>query len=174
MDKHNFYGNVSFIVSWKNVLDNFGCRLYFIDQTFYSGRSYTRLLLTKKNYDRTFAKVDLDLHGSALLKQFDEYLHVTRCSCKQRSGSHKLQIGIEADRRDGEWLFANCSLFSNDHSKANSFIASRIPRNRVSAKRYESFACFLYNTMLKKECPNRYSITETEELLKAMGIRDFF
>lgn len=170
MDQHNFYGNVSFVIEWAELLKKMGPYLYWIDQAIYNRDSYTRILLTK---NRHCELVELDLYsdGWALKKEHNQnYYHIDRAYCKTSIGPHELQIGVEVTNADAIWAFQNCVLLANNHSSANTLARNqRVAYNGIK-KKYAPYKCFRYNTAQNTECPDKYTKEETERFLVSMNV----
>ncbi|XP_018007822.1 uncharacterized protein LOC108665563 [Hyalella azteca] len=162
ISKHNFYGNVSFTIKWETVLQKLGPNLYLIDQSVYKERSYTRVVLTKHNYDGVLTRVNLDADGSPMKKSWFGFHHASRCDGRVSSGPHELQIAIEADQADAKWLYSECKVAANNHSEANSHSRHH---KRFDGKdtNFESFKCYKFNTARNCECPFEWTLDECEE-----------
>ena len=119
MTKHNFYGNVSFVIDWEDVLEKLGPHIYLIDQAVYRNRSFTRILLTSKNYHQLQEMTNMNMDGIAIKNSYGQFYHLSKCLNTERIGFHELQIGIEATDADARWLFGNCMAEANDHSFVN-------------------------------------------------------
>ncbi|XP_018024708.2 cell wall protein AWA1 [Hyalella azteca] len=166
--EHNFYGNVSFTIKWETVLQKLGPNLYLIDQAIYNARSFTRVVFTRKNYDRILKKVDFDSEDSPMTKSWSGFRHASHCMNKVSWGPHELQIAIEVIDVEARWLYLNCKLVVNDHSNAN--IASKGRRRRWDKKvaNFESYNCFKFNTAQNSECPYKWTADECMRHIKTV------
>ena len=165
---HNFYGNVSFVIDFKIVLNELGSNLYLIDQAIYSNNSFTRILLTRKNYKmlEKLTNSRMKQEGSAIKKSNrGNYHHVSQCQCNQYFGNHELQIGIESTAADAQWLFKYCSAIANSHSDVN------VHKSRGSGKKYVSYKCFKYNTAQDLPCPFPFNEEEAEFSINTIELR---
>ena len=173
MSIQNFYGNISFVINWEEVLEKLGFHIYLIDQAVYKNKSFTRILLTNKNYFQLeeLTNTVMNREGIAIKKTWGQYYHVLKCFNKETMGFHELQIGIETTDADARWLFQNCSAQANNHSNVNIRHSRPIVHPGSKPKNYVSYRCYKYNTAQNKDCPHPYSITETEELIDEMGLR---
>ncbi|KAF2366995.1 hypothetical protein FHG87_002269 [Trinorchestia longiramus] len=167
MSSHNYYGNVTFVISWKTVLQKLGPRIYLLDQAIYHSTSYTRVVLTNRNYDKKFEKVDLNSDNSALIKSRKRFRYAKSClNNAQNHGPHELQIAIEIDESSARWLLYNCRLVANDHSQAN----TPFPGTKDKRKRrieFDSFKCFKFNTQ-NNTCPYEFNIEQSKESVLAI------
>lgn len=144
---HNMYGNVSFSISMKDVVDRFGSRFYYIDQLEFKTHSATRILLSNKDHDQ-LEEVDFSEQGSPLKRR--RWRHVAKCDSEHSSvHPHEVEIGIEVNKDDCRWLYSACSVEGSNHSCANS-LAGR-------SKQFKNHVCHRFNTFGMK-CP--YSFEE--------------
>ena len=173
MEEDNFYGNVSFVIKWKDVLHQFGPNIYLIDQAIYKRNSFTRILLTPKRYYQLTLMSGKELadNGACMTKNLNNcYQHVSECYCKESFGPHELQIGIEVSDDDARWLFRNCSALPNSHTLVN--VRNYSNNNRGGVKKmYESYRCYRYNTALNTPCPYPFNLQETERKIHELNLR---
>ena len=173
MEEDNFYGNVSFVIKWKDVLHQFGPNIYLIDQAIYKRNSFTRILLTPKRYYQLTLMSGKELadNGACMTKNLNNcYQHVSKCYCKDSFGPHELQIGIEVSDDDARWLFRNCSALPNSHTLVN--VRSYSNNNRGGVKKmYESYRCYRYNTALNMSCPYPFNLQKTEGKINELNLR---
>ena len=93
-------------------------------------------------------KIDVHKYGSPIQRGRWRYAR----SCRDYEGRmvpHELEIAIEVNKRDCEWLYDNCFYDVNDHSWANTMW-----RNR-----FRSDTCHKYNHF-GKPCPFPLNIKE--------------
>ncbi|XP_018007819.1 uncharacterized protein LOC108665562 [Hyalella azteca] len=166
--KHNFYGNVSFIIKWETVLQKLGPNLYLIDQAIYNARSYTRVVFTKNNYDSMLKKVDLDSEDSPMTKSWSGFRHASHCMNKVRWGPHELQIAIEVDDAIVRWLYNNCKAVANNHSLANTPSDGEHTRRDGKESKFQSYKCFKFNTAQNRECPYQWTLGECKVNIKSL------
>lgn len=162
MEEHNYYGNVSYVIDWQVLLEAMGPNLYLIDQAIYKDRGYTRILLTRGDYDNTLNRVDLRAGGTAILLDGSTFYHAESCGCNRDRGPHELQIGIEASREDAEWIYRNCTASGNDHSSANTAEMRFLKTNKGERREYKPFKCFKFNTMQNQGCPFQLTKDQAE------------
>ena len=156
MEDNNCYGNVSFVIDWKLLMDKMGPHLYFIDQHVFNNRSYARVLLSKK--ECPLDKFDFD--------------------ATSQMGPLKLEvhIGVEVDETDAKWLFKHCSACVNNHALANTEAPYIYANNQGHEGYYQGYRCFMYKTVQQKTCPYPFSEAEilqrmqrfTTDLLRTM------
>ncbi|XP_047737150.1 uncharacterized protein LOC108665557 isoform X2 [Hyalella azteca] len=163
---HNFFGNVSFTVRWETVQQKLGPNLYFIDQAVFNSRSCTRVLLTKKNYDGRFRKVDLNVLHSPLQKCRPGFIYVSHCMNKVRNGPHVLEIAIEVNDADARWLYLNCRQVANNHSEANTRV--RNARTYGPESKVQGNKCLKFNAAQNLVCPYQWTVAECEEKIDAV------
>ncbi|XP_018024711.1 uncharacterized protein LOC108680413 [Hyalella azteca] len=166
--EHNFYGNVSFTIKWETVLEKLGPNLYLLDQAVYNDRSFTRVLVTKNNYDGKLKKVRLNSNDTPMTKSDSGFRHVSYCENNERGGPHELQIAIEVDAADAKWLYSECKVSSNNHSDVNSLHSGHNARNSGTISNFESFKCFKFNTAQKCQCPYPWTQDQCEERTRAL------
>ncbi|XP_047737153.1 uncharacterized protein LOC108665554 [Hyalella azteca] len=160
--EHNFYGNVSFTIKWKTVLQKLGPNLYLIDQAIYNARSFTRVVFTRNSYDTILTRVDLDSEDSPMTKTESGFRHASHCMNKVRWGPHELQIAIEVTDDDARWLYLNCKPVANNHSMANVPSFGEHIRTDGKESKFLPYKCFKFNTAQNLECPFPWTKSECE------------
>lgn len=145
--EHNRYGNVSFSLYMKDVVDRFGKELYYIDRLHLQTHTTTRLLLTPYTYNH-LRKVKLEREGSPVNHKRWRHAvsHDTNCNGYPLTHPHEVDIAIEVDGDDCSWLYEHCDVEANNHSLAN---------NKTNG-RDQKDVCFLYNTVQKQRCCRDY------------------
>ncbi|XP_018024717.1 uncharacterized protein LOC108680417 isoform X1 [Hyalella azteca] len=167
--EHNFYGNVSFTIKWKTVLQKLGPNLYLIDQAIYNTRSFTRVVLTKNNYDGILPRLNLDSSGSPMITSLLGFYHASQCMNRAGAvGPHELQIAIEVDDADARWLYRECCVAANNHSEANAPNFGDYTRRNGEESKFKSFKCFKFNTARNCVCFYKWTLEECEEHMKAV------
>lgn len=144
--EHNFYGNVTFAISFAKVRARLGEKFYYIDQSVYNTHVVTRIILSRNNL--TYETVDFnDFNtGSPMVRGTpSNWHHAARCNSAasryNQSKPHELEIGLHVTSEDCVWFFRNCTIHANNHSNANSG---------------SHHVCHRYNTF-GRTCP--YSLT---------------
>lgn len=144
---HNWYGNVSFIISLQDLVDRFGSNFYYVDKQEFETHIASRTILSKKSLT-TLPRVDTSTYGSPIFKESNRHWqHVTKCR-SSRFGTilqHRLEIAIEADSNDCKWIYKQATIKPNSHHLANTMGIG-----------FGSTACHRYNTF-NKNCPYQLS-----------------
>ncbi|XP_018021690.1 uncharacterized protein LOC108677898 [Hyalella azteca] len=154
---HNMYGNVSFTISMSDLLRSFSFNFYYIDRIEFDTHTSTRVLFTEKNYDNVFETIDFKEYGSPLKRS--RWRHAIQCESGYSDyHSHKVEIAIEANREDRDWLYESCDLVANNHSCANILTFSN---NRA---RYDPHVCHRYN-LFGRPCPSNFFPEHTRSIL---------
>ena len=90
--EHSLYGNVRFIINFKDILEKFGATFYYIDQLVFPNQRFSRLLLTRRDLSMYFKPVDLT-HPSCPLRQGPlGYWPVVSCGQQAEIGSNVIKI----------------------------------------------------------------------------------
>lgn len=151
--EHNFYGNVTFSISFAEVHARFGLKFYYVDQSQYNTHDVTRILLSRNNFNyKTVEYGELDAGSPMILKPPGRWKHAAGCkpaSIYSARKLHELEIALHVTPEDCAWLFRKCTISVNNHSNAN----SRQPRSHST---YQPHICHRYN-LFHRPCP--YSLS---------------
>ncbi|KAF2358317.1 hypothetical protein FHG87_010934, partial [Trinorchestia longiramus] len=151
MDEQNRYGNVSFTIPMYDVVDRFGENFYEIDSMSFTGRRCKRILLAKQPYDN-LVRVQTSNSDAELKKECFGRWWYKKLYCGFIS--NELELAIEVDTSDCEWLFKKCTQKANNHSLANS---QGLGRHTDVCQRFNHFG---------QICPFAFSVEETQMKLK--------
>ena len=138
-------------------------KLYYIDQAKYTGRWYTRVLMTNSVHSN-LELVNIDVPGSPL-KKINGVMHAAnKCITNNgKLGFHEVQISVEADdSKVPRNLYSVATKISNEHSLANTQLKGRTKTKQCPSHEYISYRCFKFNTAQNKRCPFQLSSFETE------------
>ena len=108
---------------------------YYIDALYAESRIATRILMTRLVYDH-MEPVNLWSDGSPIRKK--SWRHADYCFYDGNWVNHELEIAIEVDREDCEWLYENTKMYANNHCLAN--------KKRDANGQFKSGVCHQYNT----------------------------
>ncbi|XP_018021689.1 uncharacterized protein LOC108677896 [Hyalella azteca] len=155
-EEHNMYGNVSFTISMCELNARFSFNFYYIDRIEFATHTSTRVLFTEHDYDNVFEVVDFKEYGSPLKRS--RWRHAIQCeSGHSYEHDHRVEIAIEADKENRDWLFRNCKLIANNHSSANTPTHSK-------KRPYEKSYCHRHN-FFGDHCPSDFSTKQTRKLV---------
>ena len=108
---------------------------YYIDALYAESRIATRILMTRFDYDH-MEPVNFWSDGSPIRKK--SWRHADYCFYDGNWVNHELEIAIEVDREDCEWLYENTKMYANNHCLAN--------KKRDANGQFKSGVCHQYNT----------------------------
>ena len=144
--------------------------MYLIDSHIYRKQSYTRILLTRKNYDGKLRKVDMNMQGSPVIRTGCQFQTSTKYLWHAEFRPHKSNFGIEVDHAGASWLFQNCEMFANAHSKVNKAASKKTKSKDWRHRTFRSPGCYYYNRILNKTCPFNFTRIDSHNILKANGL----
>lgn len=158
LDQHNWYGNATFIIGLDELIQRFGPNFYYIDKQEFETHTASRVVLSKKS--PTLTKVDLNLEGSPIKKVYSRWFGAMTCksSIYDKMVPHKLEVAIEVDPEDCEWIYKRAKVEPNNHDLANTKIGfgSRTCHRENTFGRTCSFAVSReeMRKKLEEECPD--------------------
>lgn len=151
LHEHNWYGNVSFVISMDTLISRFGPNFYYFDKEEFETHTTSKIILSNRSL--TLAKVDLEMNerrtGAALLLHRTDWgyggnswLQVIRCRSNHYGTMviHNLEIGIDVTYDDCFWIYEASSIDANNHEFANTGIGP------------STFTCHRYSK-LNNQCP---------------------
>ena len=143
--ENNFYGNVSFKISFDEIISRYGRQFYYVDRADYNTHIVTRIVLTNRRLN--LDKVDCNSADSPLQRDASgNWSHAKACRSMYNELPHELEIALDATPEDCAWVFKNCNILINNHSDANT---------PGYCKGFSPHICHRYNTFGNR-CP--YSI----------------
>ena len=138
--EHNWYGNVSFIITLDKLVSRFGPNFYYLDKQEFPTHTASRVVLSKRSLSLT--KVDISLDGAPLKRVTAFYnthwSHVSKCESSLYGVivPHKLEIGIEVSGDDCSWIYAESKIEANSHFLANT---DGVGFSTITCHRYNTF-----------------------------------
>lgn len=136
-----------------DLIREFGAQFYYIDEMEFSTHSATRLLLSDQDYS-SLDVVDFGEYGSPL--QRHRWKHAVECRSETYGSEHPhdLEVAIQVNNDDCQWLYDNCEFESNDHSEANTKVG----------KKYDSTVCHRHN-LFGRWCPSAHTKNRANNLI---------
>lgn len=160
LSDNNKYGNVSHTICIESIMERFGVHLYFIDQTITPSHTFTRVLLTPNSHENDLNNVGFNDYGTPLkLNPANQlWYHTTQCQNSRTLETHKheLEVAIEVNLNDLSWVYNNCVIRPNNHSKANS---------EIYTKDFGANHCNHYN-YYGNICPSPFDEAKTRQILQ--------
>ncbi|CAL4235812.1 unnamed protein product [Meganyctiphanes norvegica] len=174
-DEHNFYGNISYKVSMKKIMDcmkSLSINLYFVEIVDFKSTSATRFLFSHKKYDHIQLYDTKQIGGPWYENDNGEHFFAKCLNRRYQPDAdayevpelvpHEFEIMIEFKDADYSKVFKLCDTEAVDHSDANEMDRNGKPK-RKRCKKYQTSDC----GNEKEFCSWEWSISHTEELLKS-------
>ena len=163
----NEFGNVFFVLQWKEVFEKHGPYIYLLDHKQYKGKMYSQVLLTsvKREYLTPFESSRIS--RSKLPIQLDGTSH--KFAESTLNSDEGTVIGDTGESGMEEWLYSNSKQYATDHSRVNIDNPQWAPtmlHYDSNPRLYKSFCCFKYNRARNEKCPFPNTSDETEEKMK--------
>jgi len=163
-EKHNIFGNVSFILAMKEFVKTYGkydINVYYIDTLDHveeSRKLKSRILITPKSYPH-LQRLNKGSYreGSPLSFSFERETFFAAQSVRWNGMNlrHSVLLAVENHGDMNRRMFRLAKIEANDHSRANTYIQRKM----------ETKYCFKYNNLYNK-CPYKLSRQETSAKLK--------
>ena len=151
---HNKYGNVSFVLDWKTVFDTLGPNLYILEQHSSKDKIVTTVLITKSNYKDHLTEIDINNQTAVIHTKDDKTYCVDYFTKRGKSLIHDLDLAVEVDEVECNWLFNMAQAIVNDHFSINiPLINSRLKRQDGRIQRYKPGKCCKFNSKNNTLCP---------------------
>ena len=159
LNEHNWYGNVSFVISLDTLISRFGPSFFYLDKQEFENHTASRIILSSRSL--TLPKVNLDEYGAPLKRLgYSHYItwhYVKHCMSRtyRKMVQHNLEIGIEVTVDDCYWIYQTSTIDANNHYYAN-----------LSGTRFGTCTCHRYNTF-NCICPDALDEQKAKAKLKA-------